>query len=196
MLNCISILQTCSARNWYSDISHPPAPPERSATQPSLLIGTPSRIFSVAISTRINSAGFLHERLKPRPRHPETTNVPQSPCPLADCLAIDIAATGAANDGSKWVRVPVEGRPSEFKRAPQKLLGFSSHFVVVDDFEHGFQIPIHRVTSSTGLELVPRVSDLIESSPNTSFWGFVSVRAACSTQGHGSQHRADPEKPR
>ena len=57
---------------------------------------------------------------------------------LAHLLIVLLSARSAlraANNCSKWVRIPVEGQLRKFKRVPQKLLGFSPHFVVRDDLQ-------------------------------------------------------------
>ena len=70
--------------------------------------------------------------------------------------------TRAANDGSKWIRILVEGQLSKFKCVPQKLLGFSPYFEMFDDSEHGFQISVHGIASAAGLKYVPRMSELLQ----------------------------------
>jgi hypothetical protein len=69
MLNCISILRTCSARDWYSDITRPLRPPEGLPRAQHFLSGTPSKIFCVPISTRVHPTDFFHERLQLRRWH-------------------------------------------------------------------------------------------------------------------------------
>ena len=66
------------------------------------------------------------------------SDISERPCPFADRLAIDFIVTRAANDRSKWICVLVEGKIGKFKGMPQKLLGPSPHFVMLDDCEHGF----------------------------------------------------------
>jgi len=56
--------------------------------------------------------------------------------PFADRLAINFIVTRAANDGSKWICVLVEGKIGNFKGMPQKLVGPSPHPVVHDYLEH------------------------------------------------------------
>jgi hypothetical protein len=159
-----------------------------------LLSGTPSNVSSVPISTGIDPACFLHKRFQLRRRHLATGGIPQFPRPFADRFAVGVVVTSAADDGAKWIRFLVEGQLSKFKCVPQKLLGLSSHFVMLDDSEHGFQISINGIASAVCLKLVPRVNDLFESSPSTGFRGILSVRVARSTLGHASQHCAEPER--
>jgi len=64
------------------------------------------------------------------------SDIPQRSGPLADRLAIDFIVTRVANDGSKWVCVPVESKIGKFKGMPQKLLSPSPHFVMLDDCGH------------------------------------------------------------
>ena len=92
----------------------------------------------VTSSAGVDPAGFLHKRLQPRRGLLALSDIPQRSRPLADRLAIDFIVTRAANDGSKWICVLVEGKIGKFKGMPQKLLGPSPHFVMLDDCEHGF----------------------------------------------------------
>ena len=66
------------------------------------------------------------------------SDISQRSRPFADRLAIGVIVTRAANDGSKWVSVLVEGKIGKFKRMPQKSVGLSPHFVMLDDCEHRF----------------------------------------------------------
>jgi hypothetical protein len=66
------------------------------------------------------------------------SDIPQCPRPFTDRLAIEFIVTRAANDGSEWICVLVEGKSSELERMTQKPLGPSPYFVMLDDCEHGF----------------------------------------------------------
>ena len=66
------------------------------------------------------------------------SDVSERPRPFTDRLAIDAIVTGAANDGSKRIGVPVEGKIGKFKGMAQKPFGPSPHFVMLDDCEHRF----------------------------------------------------------
>jgi hypothetical protein len=58
--------------------------------------------------------------------------------PFADRLVVDNIVTRAANDRSEWIGFFFEQQISKGKGMPQKLLGPSPHFVMLDDCEHGF----------------------------------------------------------
>ena len=63
------------------------------------LSGTPSKIFCVPISTRIDPARFFYKRFQLRRRHLAMSDVPQCSRPFADCLTIGVVVTSAAKDG-------------------------------------------------------------------------------------------------
>jgi hypothetical protein len=63
------------------------------------------------------------------------SDIPQCPRPFTDRLAIEFIVTRAANDGSEWICVLVEGKSSELERMTQKPLGPSPYFVMLDDCE-------------------------------------------------------------
>jgi hypothetical protein len=127
-----------------------------------------SKIFCIPISTRVDPTGFLHKHLQPRSRHLATSDVPQRARPFADRLVIDSIFGRAANDGSKRIRIPVEEQLRKFECVSQKLLNFSPHFVMSNDCKHGFQISVHGIASTTGLEPVPHIADLFKPSSNPS----------------------------
>jgi hypothetical protein len=89
--------------------------------------------------------------------------------PFADCLAIDLIRRRAANDRCEGIRFSVDRKICEFKRLPEKLVGFAPRFLVFGDGEHGFQIPIHGIASTAGLKVVPRAAHLLKPSPNANF---------------------------
>jgi hypothetical protein len=95
-----------------------------------------SEIFCVPISTCVDPTCFLHERLQLRRRHLATSDVPQCSRPFADRFDVDIIFTRAANDGSKWISGFMQWKVREFKGFPEKLVGFSPHFIVRDRFEN------------------------------------------------------------
>jgi hypothetical protein len=76
-------------------------------------------------------------------------------------FVIGVVVTSAANNRPKWISSFDEGELNNFERVPQKLVRSSPHFVMLDDSEHGFQIPIHGVPSAACLEGVPCVTDLL-----------------------------------
>jgi hypothetical protein len=80
-------------------------------------LGTPSKVFCVLISTRIYAPDFLHKALQPRRWHLATSNIPQSPSPLADRFAVDVLG-GAANEGRKWIRTIMGWEATEYERVP------------------------------------------------------------------------------
>jgi hypothetical protein len=90
----------------------------------------------ISSSTRIDPAGFLHKSLQTRPGFFAMSNIPQRSRPFADRLIGGGAATRAANDRSKWICILVERQISKSKGMPQKLLGPSPYFVMLDDFKH------------------------------------------------------------
>jgi hypothetical protein len=94
--------------------------------------------------------------------------MPQRSGPFADCFTIGKISARAANNCSKWVRIPVEGQPRKFKGVSQKRLSFSPHFAMLDDCEYGFQIPIHGIARTTCLKVVPPITDLFKPSSNPS----------------------------
>jgi hypothetical protein len=92
----------------------------------------------VTSSAGVDPAGFRHKRLQRRRGLLASSNIPQRSRPLADGLVVGGAAARAANDGSKWICVLVSRLISKFKGMPQKLLGPSPYFVMLDDCKHGF----------------------------------------------------------
>jgi hypothetical protein len=84
---------------------------------------TPPTTFRILIGTRIDSADFLHKHLQPRLGRLAMSDIPQCPCPLADCFIIGKISARAAYNCSKWVRIPVEGQLRKFESMSQKLLG-------------------------------------------------------------------------
>ena len=68
----------------------------------------------VSLSTRVDAACFLHERLQLGPRHLAISDVPQSSRPFADRLVVDDVVRGAANDGSEGIRVLVDRQARYF----------------------------------------------------------------------------------
>ena len=76
----------------------------------------------ISISTCVYSADLFHEGPDRDVRPLGLGDVAQRPRPFADCLAIDFIVTRAANDGTEWVCVLVEGKIGKFKGMPQKLL--------------------------------------------------------------------------
>ena len=63
----------------------------------------------------------------------------------------------------------VEWKTSKFRGAPQKPLGSSPHFVMLNDCKHGIQVPVHRIARTTCLKYVPRMSELFKPSPKAIF---------------------------
>jgi hypothetical protein len=87
-------------------------------------------------------------------------DIPQRARPFANRLAIDIIVTRTANNGCKWVCGLVERKTSEFERRPEKFVGFSPYPVMLNDCEHGIQVPIHSIASAACLKVAPRMSEL------------------------------------
>jgi hypothetical protein len=152
---------------------------------------TASVVFRIEAGTRIDPADLLHKRLQPRPRHLAVSGISKRSCPFADCLAIGVLR-GTANDGSEWICLPVEWEIGKFERVPQKLLGFSPHFVVHDRLKHDAQVFIYGVASASCLELVPSITDLFKALPKGDFWCFTFRCTMClpkrSRNRHGSGH--------
>jgi hypothetical protein len=116
-----------------------PAPPGGVCHVPSaFLSGTPSNVFSVPISTRINPSGVLHKRFQLRWGDLTSGDVPQCSRPFADRLVIDIVIRRATNDAAKRICILDDRKICELKRMPQRCLRFPPHLVVRDYFEHGF----------------------------------------------------------
>jgi hypothetical protein len=90
-----------AARDWYSDISHCLLGPKGLPRTQHFLSGTPSKIFSVPISTRIYSASFFHKRLQLVWAHVAASDITQCPRPFADRLVIGSTSRREANDGCK-----------------------------------------------------------------------------------------------
>jgi hypothetical protein len=128
-----------------------------------------SEVFCVPIRTCVDPTCFLHERLQLRRRHLALGDIPQCPRPFADRFDVDIIITRAANDGSKWVRIPVEGQLRKFECVSQKFLRFSPYFEMFDNSEHGFQISVDGIACPAGLKYVPRMSELFKPSPKAIF---------------------------
>ena len=92
----------------------------------------------IEAGTRIDPTGFLHKHPEPPHRLFAPSDVPQCPRPFADCFTIGKISARAANNCSKWVRIPVEGQLRKIKCVSQKLAGLSPHFVMLGDCEYGF----------------------------------------------------------
>jgi hypothetical protein len=75
-------------------------------------------MFCVPIGTRVDPASFFHKRLQLRWGHLAMSDVPQCTRPFADCFAIGVVVTSAADDGSKWIRLLIEWKLRKFKRVP------------------------------------------------------------------------------
>jgi hypothetical protein len=139
--------------------------------------GSASLQFCMASSTGIDPTCFLHKRPQLTVGHFATGDIPQCSCPFADCLAIGVVATGAANDGSEWICVLVKRKTSEFERMPQKSFGPPPHPVVHDYLEHSAQISIHGIASAACLKIIPGTTNPLKPSHEPSFWGFVFTLA-------------------
>jgi hypothetical protein len=137
-----------AARDWYSDISRCLLARKGLPRTQYFLSGTPSKIFSVPISTRIDPAGFLHRRPQRHSALLTARDIPQRARPFADRLVIDSISRRASNDGCKWICVLVEWKTSKFERMPQKSVGPSPHFVMLNCCKDSSQISIHGVPST------------------------------------------------
>jgi hypothetical protein len=90
----------------------------------------------IGSSAGIDPAYVLHKGLQPRSGRFAVSGIPQCARPFADCLDIDFIVARAANNHCEWIGVLVEWKIGKFKGMPQKLLGPSPYFVMLDDFKH------------------------------------------------------------
>lgn len=130
--------------------------------------------FCIAVSAGVDAASTLHKRFRKRPVPFASSNIAQRTSPFADGLVVGDPTTCAANDSSERVCVFVEWKMSISERVPQQPVGAPSYPVMGNDCEYRCQIPVHCVTLSTGLEIVPRMTYALKPSDQSSFGASVS----------------------
>src|SRR6266446_1704898 len=119
-------------------------------------------IFCVPLGAGIDPTSVLHKRHQWMAGFLDPRHIPQRPRPLADGLIIELVFARATNYGGKRVCFHINRQPSKLERASHQFLGLSSAAVMLDNREHGPQVPINCIPTSILLKIVPGIADVPE----------------------------------
>jgi len=121
-----------------------------------------AKIFCIPLGTGVNPTSVLHKRRQQVARFLDPGHIPQRPRPLADCLVVEFVLACRTNDHGKRVSARINSQTSKLVRPSHEFLGLSSSGVMLDDREHGPQVPVDRIPTSILLKIIPSIANVPE----------------------------------
>ena len=86
--------------------------------------GTPPTTFRILIGTRVDPACLFHKLLQSNPGYLATSDVPQCPCPFADCFILGKISARAANTAVNGSAFLSKGSPANLNACRKSFLVF------------------------------------------------------------------------